>query len=37
MDFLLFCDDLGFIAHAKRYAMLALCEDAIEGKGISLT
>ena len=24
---------LGFRAHAKRYAMLALCEDAIEGRG----
>ena len=24
---------LGFIVHAKRYAMLALCEDAVEGKG----
>jgi hypothetical protein len=24
---------LGFPAHAKRYAMLAMCEDAIEGKG----
>jgi hypothetical protein len=24
---------LGFLVHAKRYAMLALCEDAFEGKG----
>jgi hypothetical protein len=24
---------LGFPAHAKRYAMLALCEDAVLGKG----
>ena len=24
---------LGFLVHAKRYAMLALCEDAVQGKG----
>ena len=24
---------LGFVVHAKRYAMLALCEDAMEAKG----